>query len=179
MDVFRKRALANGGGMGLESKGDVNRMILESRGGWTETVLFLHLLRGDLTMTVYRYGEQFAHNDAERVLFARCMQDKARHVAYGLMHLRYALSHQPDKGLVFQRLLNIGERVLERELQDPAFRESLAIILGGGIEGARVGMERYARLMGDYVRQYLAHLEWLGVHRGEAFPAGLARYLEA
>ena len=178
-EVFRKRALANGGGMGLESKGDVNRMILESKGGWTETVLFLHLLRGDLTMTVYRYGEQFAHNEAERVLFARCVQDKARHVAYGLMHLRYALSHQPDKGLVFQRLLNIGERVLERELQDPAFRESLAIILGGGIEGARVGMERYARLMGDYVRQYLAHLEWLGVHRGEAFPAGLARYLEA
>ena len=178
-EVFRKRALANGGGMGLESKGDVNRMILESRGGWTETVLFLHLLRGDLTMTVYRYGEQFAHNDAERVIFSRCMEDKARHVAYGLQHLRYALSHQPDKELVLQRLLNIGERVLERELEDPAFRESLAIILGGGIEGARVGMERYARLMGDYVRQYLAHLEWLGIDRGQAFPAGLAKYLEA
>ncbi len=87
-EAFRKRALVNGGGMGLESKGEVNRMILESKGGWTETVLFLHLLRGTFTMTIYRYGEQFAHNEAERMLFARCMQDKARHIAYGLMHLR-------------------------------------------------------------------------------------------
>ncbi|MCH7655855.1 MAG: ferritin-like domain-containing protein, partial [Chloroflexi bacterium] len=61
-EVFRKRALVNGGGLGLESKGDVNRMILESKGGWTETVLFLHLLRGTFTMTIYRYGDQFAHN---------------------------------------------------------------------------------------------------------------------
>ncbi len=178
-EAFRKRALANGGGLGLESKGDVNRMILESKGGWTETVLFLHVLRGDFTMTLYRCGEQFAHNPAEKTLFARCIQDKARHIAYGLMHLRYALAHQQDKALVMQRLLNIGERVLERELEDPALRESLAIILGGGIEGARVGMRRFERLMGDYVRQYLAHMDWLGIHRGEQFPKGLAQYLEA
>ena len=139
-EVFRKRALVNGGGLGLESKGEVNRMILESKGGWTETVLFLHLLRGTFTMTIYRYGEQFAHNEAEKMLFARCMQDKARHIAYGFMHLRYAITHQQDKALVLTRLLNVGERVFERELNDPVLKESLAIIFGGGIEGAKAGM---------------------------------------
>ena len=38
IEALRKRALANGGGLGLESKGAVNRMILESRGGWTESM---------------------------------------------------------------------------------------------------------------------------------------------
>ena len=37
---FRKRALVNGGGLGLEGPGRVNRMILESRGGWTEAVVY-------------------------------------------------------------------------------------------------------------------------------------------
>ena len=45
-EAFRKRALSNGGGLGLESRGEVNRMILESKGGWSETSLLLHLLRG-------------------------------------------------------------------------------------------------------------------------------------
>ncbi len=55
MEVFRKRALCNGGGLGLEGPGEVNRMILESRGGWTEAVLYLFVMRGLFTQTMYRY----------------------------------------------------------------------------------------------------------------------------
>jgi len=178
-EAFRKRALSNGGGLGLESRGHVNRMILESKGGWTETSLFLHLLRGTFTMTIYRYGEMYAHNEAERVLFSRCMQDKARHIAYGLEHLKYAITHHDEKALAFHRLLNIGERVFARELREPALLEPLAIIMGGGIEGARVGMQRVDQMMGDYVRQYLAYTDWLGIHRGQQYPKELTRYLEA
>ena len=58
-------------------------------------------------------------------------------------------------------------------------RESLAIIFGGGIEGARAGMRQFERLMGHFAQQYLSYTDWLGLHRGEAFPNGLARYLEA
>ena len=115
-------------------------MILESKGGWSETSLFLHLLRGTYLLTVYRHCERFANNPAEKVLFARAMQDKARHLAYGIQHLRYAVTHQQDKALIFQRLLFIGERVFTKELQDPAMLEPLAIVFGGGIEGARAGM---------------------------------------
>ena len=61
-EAFRKRALSNGGGLGLESRGEVNRMILESKGGWSETSLLLHLLRGTFIMSVYRYGERYANN---------------------------------------------------------------------------------------------------------------------
>ena len=178
-EAFRKRALANGGGLGLENKGEVNRMLLESTGGWPETALMLHLLRGTFTFTLYRYGELFAHNVAEKTLFARCVQDKARHIAYGLSHLRYATSHNPDKVIVFGRLLNIAERVFERELADPALKEALAVIFGGGIEGARSGMRQFERMMGDFARQYLSNMEYIGVRRETGFPQGLAKYMEA
>ena len=178
-EAFRKRALANGGGLGIESKGDINRMILESKGGWSETSLLLHLLRGLFIQTIYRYGERFAHNPAEKVLFGRALQDKARHTAYGLQHLRYAVTHKQDKALVFQRLLNIGERVFARELREPVVLEPLAVIFGGGIEGAKAGMRQVHHMMGDFVKTYLASTDWIGIHRGQAFPKDLSRYLEA
>lgn len=177
-EAFRKRALSNGGGLGLESKGSVNRMILESKGGWTETSVFLHLLRGVFTMTIYRYGEKFAHSEAEKVLFARSLQDKARHVSYGLQHLKYAVNHQLDKRIVLGRLLAIGENVFVKELDDPVLRESLAIIFGGGVEGIRAGLHTYDQMMADYVRQYLAFTEWIGIGRSERLSPGLRKYLE-
>ena len=177
-EAFRKRALSNGGGLGLESRGEVNRMILESKGGWSETSLLLHLLRGTFIAAVYRYGERYANNPAEKVLFARAMQDKARHLAYGFQHLRYAVAHKDDKAAIFNQLLGIGERIFARELKEPALLEPMAIIFGGGIEGARVGMERVNRMMGDWATTYLSAAEWIGVPRAQSLSPDLAKYLE-
>jgi len=61
--------------------------------------------------------------------------------------------------------------VLVRELKDPVLREALAIIFGGGIEGARgEGMHTFNRMMRDYVKRYLDVLKWLGVERSLLFP---------
>ena len=178
-EVFRKRALANGGGMGLESRGEVNRMILESMGGWTETVALLHLLRGVFTLTVYRHGRAFAHNEAERVMFTKCTEDKARHLAYGLEHLKYAIARQQDQAMILEQVLAIGEHVLLRELKDPVMRECLAIIFAGGIEGAgSEGMAKFEHLMGDYVRHYLSLCDWLGLQRRSMMPNRFKNYLE-
>ncbi|MFQ5933326.1 MAG: hypothetical protein ACE5KI_01625 [Dehalococcoidia bacterium] len=178
-DVFRKRALANGGGLGLESRGELNRVILQSVGDWSECSLFLHMMRGTFTSTLYRFGESFAHNAAEKEMFSRCMQDKARHIAYSLMHLRYALSRKSDKDKVFHNILGIAEAQMARELKDPVLPEALAVILGGGVEGARTGMKRVGHLLGDFVRQYLRNAEWVGLERGDKLHEGLAAYLES
>jgi len=176
MEVFRKRALANGGGLGLEGPGEVNRMILESRGGWTEAVLYLFVLRGLFTQTLYRYLERHANNPAERAIFGYCLQDKARHLTYGIDHLRYAVNHQDDQNLILQQLCIIGERVLVRELADPVLREALTIVFGGGIDGAEDGARVHRQLMSDYIERYLATLKWLGVERKMMFPDELAAW---
>ena len=179
MEVFRKRALANGGGLGLEGPGEVNRMILESRGGWTEAVLYLFVLRGLFTQTIYRYLERHAHSAAERAIFGYCLQDKARHLTYGIDHLRYAVNHQDDQNLILQQLCIIGERVLVREFADPVLREALTIVFGGGIDGAEAGTRVHRQLMSDYVERYLATLKWLGVERKMMFPEELAAWRQA
>ena len=179
MEAFRKRALVNGGGLGLESQGEVNRMILESRGGWTETVLYLFVLRGLFTQTMLRYLERHAYNDAERVIYGHCLEDKARHLTYGLDHLKYAINHQDDQKLIVQQLCIIGERVLLRELRDPVLKEALAIVFGRGIAGASgVGMATFERMMSDYARRYFAALEWLGVERKTLVPEELNRWAQ-
>lgn len=180
-ECFRKRALVNGGGLGLEGPGQVNRMILESRGGWTEAVVYLFLVRGVFTMTLYRYLGRYAHNDAERFIYGHALADKARHVTYALDHLKFALAHVEDQQLVTATLLAIGDNGLARDLRDPVLKEALAIIFGGGIDGARRhGMEVYHALMRDYVDTHLAYCAWLDIPRNPtAFPPPLNEYVDA
>ena len=176
-EVFRKRALSNGGGLGIELRGDVKRMILESRGGWSETALLLYVLRGIFTLTIYRYGEMFAHNTAERTIFSGAIQDKARHLSYGFEHLRYAVVHQEDKALVFNNLLGIGERIFLREISQPVVLEPLAVIFGGGVKGAPEGMKTVDEMMRKFVHHYLSALHWIGIDRSDSLSSGLAAYI--
>ena len=178
-EVFRKRALRNGGGLGLESPGEVNRMILESRGGWTEAVTYLFLLRGTYAMTMLRYLERFAHNDAERFIYGRVIQDRARHMAYALDHLKYSVAHVDDQATVLATLLFIGDRLFARELRDPVLREALAIIFGGGVEGARThGMATWEAMMREFMARYQGACEWLRVPRApDRIPEEMRRFL--
>ena len=180
-ECFRKRALVNGGGLGLDGPGRVNRMILESRGSWTAAVVYLLLMRGVFTMTLYRYLERHAYNDAERCIYGRALADKARHVAYGLEHLKFAIAHTEDQRQVVATLLGIGDGGFARDMADPALREALAIVFGRGIAGARgKGMATFESLMRDYLRTYFAYCRWLDVPRNpETLPPPLKAFAPA
>ncbi len=179
IEALRKRALANGGGLGLESKGSVNRMIRESRGGWTESVTYLYLLRGAFTLQLLRALQRHAHNDAERFIWDHMLQDHARHLVYGYDHLKYAVTHKEGEAGIMQTLLTIGEAMMGAELNDNVLRSASAIIFGGGVEGGRQeGMATYLHMVGDFVREYLELCDWLGVQRREALNPMLKNYLE-
>ncbi len=177
-ECFRKRALVNGGGLGLEGPCRVNRMILESRGSWTAAVVYLLLMRGVFTMTLYRYLERHAYNDAERCIYGRALADKARHVSYGLEHLKFAIAHAEDQRQVAATLLALGDAGFARDLADPALREALAIVFGRGIAGARgKGTATFEGLMRDYVRTHFAYCRWLDLPRSpETLPPALKAF---
>ena len=180
-ECFRKRALVNGGGLGLEGPGMVNRMILESRGGWTEAVVYLLVMRGTFTMTLYKHLGRHAHNDAERFIYGHALADKARHVTYALDHLKYAVAHTDDQLQVVGTLIAIGEGGLTRDLRDPVLKEALAVIFGGGVaKAAGRGMAVYGELMRDYVATYLDYCQWLGVPRNpDRLPPPLNEYAKS
>ena len=179
-DVFRRRALLDGGTLGLESPGQINRRLLESRAGWTETALLLYILRGTFTLVLYRYGEAYAHNPAEKYMFRRCMEDKSRHVAYGMTHLKYACDVKgADFATGLSRVMRGAEGDQAKEMQDPVLWEALAIVFGGGISHMAEGMKTVKVLQRQYVEQYLARMQWIGVDQNaNNMGPGLAAFLE-
>jgi hypothetical protein len=178
-EAFRKRALCNGGGLGLEGPGEVNRMILESRGGWSEAVTYLYLMRGTFTVVMLRYLEAHACNDAERAIYAASLEAKGRHMTYALEHLQYSIAHTDGRREVMQTLLFIGERVWARELKDHVLREALAIVFAGGLnDAADKGMAIFQQMMRDVMTEYCFSCDWLGVTRkAETMPSALTQYM--
>jgi hypothetical protein len=162
-EVFRKRALLNGGGLGFESPGEVNRILLESRGGWTETVALLHLLRGLFTRTVYRYLAANAPSPVEMHIARRTAQDKTRHIAYAMQHLRYAVNHVRGMADHLNAGLASAELFSGRDEKDPVLWESLACIFGGGVLHIDAGMAIVIAMRRRYVQEYLQHLNWIGL----------------
>ena len=177
--AFRQRALANGGALGLESAGQFNRRLVEARAGWTEVVIFLYIIRGSLTLLLYRYGEAYARNKADKYLFRRCLEDKARHMRYGMQHLKYAVDHrEPNFAVGLNNLMRGVERDLVQDMKDPVLWEALAIIFGGGVANISEGMEIVKRFKQEYIEQYLTRMQWAGIGKtGDNLAPDLAVYL--
>jgi hypothetical protein len=155
-------------------------MILESRGGWTESAVYLYLLRGTYTLHILRSLLLAAHNPAEQFIFSKAIEDHARNLSYGYDHLKYAVTHQPSSRDVMQTLLTIGEVMVALELEESPMRHALAIVFGGGIAGGRtIGMQTYRHMVAEYLRDYLDLADWLGVPRRGALHPMLKKYLDA
>lgn len=165
-DGYRKRAMLNGGGMLLESPGRMNRQILETYAGWSETVLTQYLMRGTLQKTIFRYLSVYGPTEADRVLAWRLLPDRARTAAYAMDHARFAISQRPTLRKTFDDWLMRVEMVQAAENRDPVLWEALAIIFGGGIKGMDEGMARVRELQRDWVREYVRYTKVAGIERG-------------
>jgi hypothetical protein len=128
---------------------------------------------------LYRYGEAYALNAAEKRIFRRCIQDKARHLAYGMAHVKYAIAEMGDDFAVgMLRMMSGVERDMATEMKDPVLWEALAIIFGGGLENITSGMEVVKELQKRYVNEYMARMQWVGIDKKlENLAPDLAAYL--
>ena len=170
-EVFRKRALANGGGLGIQSTGWGFRSVTDAR-NFTEMITVQMLLQDSFTLTQYAYCEAYAPHAAEKLLFRLAMQDKARHIAYGVAHLRYVLLHRADRRGEMERYLDKGEALLVADDKDNATREAFAVLFGGGKANIQQGLQKYEEMRQRQVRQYLDRLNWATIDRAShLFPA--------
>ena len=108
------------------------------------------------------------------------MQDKSRHMAYGMAHLKYAVDEKgPDYALGLRRLMGGVERDLASEMKDPVLWEALAIIIGRGVEHMDAGMAEVKNLQRRYIKEYLTRMKWIGVGKtADNLDQGLAAYLD-
>jgi hypothetical protein len=185
LDVFRKRALANGIGLLQAGPGAVGLLTAQS---FVDMTASLHLVGEGFVQSLFRMGEMIAHSEVDKKIFRLAAQDESRHVAFGVMHMKHLLDTEPERKEEVHTYLDrmegqVGQTTNQSGLTgggDTA--EALAILLGGGKDETRLN-EGYRKLMAIRRRQfneYLHRLEVVGLgDRRERLPARIRAFIEA
>jgi hypothetical protein len=165
-DVFRKRALANGGGLGTASVlSQLSLKRIFDAPSFSAQTGRLHLLGEGFVLTMFRQGEFIAPTRVDQEIFRRCMQDESRHVGYGTMHLRTQLKERPELAEQIHRELDDAESILLQTFSVPEQVEPMAILMGGGLAHFDKGMEMQAQLWRRIVNEYLQRCDSAGLDR--------------
>lgn len=162
---YRKRGMLNGGGMMLESPGNMNRAVLETYAGWSQTVLGMWGVRGALQFEILRYLATYGPSEADRELARRAIPDRLRASAYLVTHIKFAISQRPELAPSFQMWLSSVEAAQAKDFRDPVMWEALAIIFGGGTRNIDEGMTTVKRMQRDFVRTYVSRMKQSGLNR--------------
>ena len=167
LDVFRKRALANGGGlMGQLSNSALAGGTIDSARDFTEMSARLHISGEGLVLSIFRMGELMSYNEAEQAMYRLAASDESRHVAFGVMHLQYIAQIDPERKAEIHSYLDEIEIGLAQGFggQNPAARGTpssvaLTILLGGGAddaslrEGERIALAVRQRQIKEYMQR--------------------------
>jgi hypothetical protein len=169
LEVFRKRAMANGGGL-LRCRADTELGLANilMAPTYAQGSFLMHVGGEGLVLDIFRTGEFLAQNKCEKEIYRLCMQDEARHVSYGTMHLKYFLEHHPDRAAAEEELHAVAdafERGFATFLVNPWLIEPLAVLAGGGIKHIDRGMDAVKLVWRRIVDEYLNRCEVAGFDR--------------
>ncbi len=179
-EVFRKRALVKGGGLGRAKVTTEYflKTVLDAQ-TYQEGSALMHILGEGLVLSLFRAGEMISPSPVEKKIFRLCMQDEARHVAYGTAHLRYKLEQDPDKAEEFHEFLDKGEEIIAALFTVPEVVEPIVVLLAGGVDAAaQVAEQAIAMLQGRVIEEYLQRCDRAGLDRRSRIkiPGAVANY---
>ncbi len=172
LEVFRKRCLSNGGGIGVAPPVLFNTTsLIDMASDYTVASYGIHLMFEGIFLDVFRAGEFIGQTDVDKTIFRRVMQDEARHVSYGTMHLKFYLENHPHRGQAEEALHAIADGTelifLTNFFTTPDIIEPLAVLFGGGVQHIEAGLDRL-RIWWKRVREdYLARCDRAGFKRRE------------
>ena len=166
LEVFRKRALANGGGLGKCPKEveESQRYIFEFD-TFPRMLARVHLFGEGRILTLFRLGEMIAQNETEKTIFRLCAQDESRHVAFGCLQLRTLVEEDPDRIEDIQDALDVAEQRTLEVGSSTTLVEALMILAGGGEAYMAVGKEKLAYIRKKTVQEYLQRCRAIGIDR--------------
>jgi hypothetical protein len=161
-EVFRKRALLKGYGLGQVSVPAEHffKHLFEAD-SFAEVSASFYLLCGSLVLGVCRHGEYTAPTLMDKRIFRLVMQDIARLVAYGVAHLRYFFSHQPAKREILNESLDHSEALAAGFLGSPELLEPLIMLSGKGKTSA--GIAPVQMCIQRAVAEYFARCDSAGL----------------
>ncbi len=168
LDVFRKRALSNGIGLLSAGPGAIGLLTAQD---FTEMASTLHLVGEGFVQSLFRMGELFAQSEVDKRMFRLSAQDESRHVAFGVMHMKYVMETEPERREEIHTYLDRMEGQLGSGSAQAGLTgggpttEALAILLGGGTSETQL-RDGYLKLLAIRKRQvneYMHRLEVVGL----------------
>ena len=167
-EAFRKRALSNGGGLGLQAPTDYSRAAKEAR-SYPELIDIL-FVQDSMLLTFFKHGDEFAQNQLERDLYALCARDRQRLMDYQVERLKHFLFKMPERRDEQNLYFAKGEGRVVKEWNDPVVSEPLAVLLGGGKENLEAGKAKLMAFRKAQVQEYLDNLAKATFFRGSLNP---------
>jgi len=171
-EAFTRRAEAGGNGLGTTAvSGQLSLQTLLEEPDFT-TATFLLCVMGEGTfLTLLKFLEERAPEAVTATLARLAHRDEARHVAFGMEHLRYVLEREPERRASLAAAVERRSRMLAAVSGlSPYVYDALTVLAGGGISPVRVreGARHVAVLHREMDRARRERLQSLGFETGEA-----------
>ncbi len=177
-EAFRKRALANGGGLGVQSPGFFNRTVYGSF-KFTELTIYINIIRTSFLLGLCEFGiDRIARSQADRQLFELTASDLRRHLVYGVEHVRYyALHGGEQKRRNIGTWLDRGEVMMAADFKrDKPLREAIILATGNTVAEGKAALKE---LRAAQLKRYIGALDAATYRgRGEGIVAPLRDVIE-
>jgi TusA-related sulfurtransferase len=140
IEVFVKRALANGGGLQFCSASTQHSLkSLLDRENFLEASFLLSVLGEGTFLDLLRFVETHAPDPTTREIARRTRIDESRHVHFALAHIQYAIETDADaKHRLSRAVLERASSLSDVRMLNPLVEESLIILAAGGLEPANL-----------------------------------------
>jgi hypothetical protein len=165
-EVFRKRALASGVGlMKASPQNEWSLKQLRDADSFAEMSVGLHLAGEGFVLTLFRFSEYISPTDVDKKMFRLVMQDEARHVGYGMQHLKWVIDNFPEKREMIHSHLDEVENMLFGGGYATEVTESFIILSGKGLkrENIEQGVRITAQFQLKQVEEYFERLDKCGL----------------
>lgn len=134
-EAFTRRAEAAGNGLGTTAaSSQLSLQTLLEEPDFT-TAIFLLCVMGEGTfLTLLKFIEEHAPDAVTATLARLAHRDEARHVAFGMEHLRYVLDGEPERRASLGAAVERRSRMLAAiSGLSPYVYDALTVLAGGGI----------------------------------------------
>ena len=139
IDVFLKRAWLLGHGLGVSSAATaLSLRTLLAYDDFTEASFMLSVLGEGTFLDLLRFVEEHAPDEATRVIAQRTRADEARHVRFGLSHVRHALATDHALGPRLEEAVRRRAAVMSAESIPAPVQDAFTILAARGDDPAAV-----------------------------------------
>lgn len=170
VEAFRKRALSNGGGLGVQMPGFMHRTAYAAF-KFSEFIFYTNILRASFLLALCEASDKLARSQADRELFEHTAADLRRHLAYGVDHIKHYLRADPVHRDRVNTWVMRGEAMMAADLQrDKPLWEALILALGESIAEGKAALKE---LRAAQLQKYLLTLDAASIynHGDELVPA--------